>query len=35
MTAVPNRLRSHPGPIALNGEMDIYITIIVSIVHIP
>lgn len=35
MTAVPNRLRSHPGPIILNGKMNNYLTIVVFTVHIP
>lgn len=35
MTAVPNRLMCHPGPILLNGKIDIYITIVASTVYIP
>lgn len=35
MKAVPNRLRAHPGPVILNGKVDIYVTGVVSIIHIP
>lgn len=34
MKAVPDRLRSHFGPIILDGKMDIYVTSVVSIIRI-